>query len=295
MEIIEKTFTNNGTLQKRDSTERIILHHSASKGQNVEEIDKYHKSRGWTKIGYHFYVRQDGKIYRGREEWAIGAHAKGANYNSIGICAEGNFEEETMNNIQKESLKELVSYIKGKYNITKVQGHRDVQATACPGKNYPFDEIAGVQSSNVNAVKSITSKESTTSQSSNNDISKVQAWLNLAYNQGLTVDGIYGAKTKKALVTGLQRELNLQFNKNLVVDGIFGNKTKNACINVKLGAKGNITKIIQGSLICHGYTTNGFDGIFGAGTERAVMAFQKYNNLTSDGIVGKNTFEKLLK
>lgn len=294
MEIIEKTFSNNGTLQKRKTTQRIILHHSASKGQTVEEIDKYHKSKGWTKIGYHFYVRQDGKIYRGREEWAIGAHAKGANYNSIGICAEGNFEDEYMNETQKNSLKELVAYIKNKYNITKVQGHRDVQATACPGKNYPFDEIAGVQPSNTSSVKS-TTNTSNTSSKSDNEISKVQAWLNLAYNQGLATDGIYGVKTKKALVTALQRELNSQFHKNLVVDGIFGSKTKNACVNVKLGGKGNITKILQGALICHGYSTNGFDGIFGAGTERAVMAYQKYNGLTPDGVAGKNTFEKLLK
>lgn len=59
--------------------------------------------------------------------------------------------------------------------------------------------------------------------------------------------------------------------------------------------KGNITKLIQCMLYCRGYNPNGIDGIFGSGTERAVKSFQSNNGLTSDGIVGKNTFEKLFK
>ena len=86
-------------------------------------------------------MRLDGTIYRGRPEWAIGAHASGSNYNSIGICAEGNFETDKMPDAQKNSLKWLVAYIKDKYKINTVQRHRDVGSTACPGKNYPFDEI----------------------------------------------------------------------------------------------------------------------------------------------------------
>lgn len=89
-----------------------------------------------------FFVRKDGSIYRGRREEAVGAHAYGSNTDSIGICAEGNFENETMGDVQKQALKELVAYLKNKYGITKVQRHRDVNATACPGKNYPFEEIA---------------------------------------------------------------------------------------------------------------------------------------------------------
>lgn len=142
MNIIEKTYSLNGGLSKRSSTNRIILHHSACYSCSAEDIDRWHKAKGWTCIGYHFFVRKDGSIYRGRQEDCVGAHAYGANMDSIGICAEGNYEEETMNDIQKNSLKELVAYMKNKYNITKVQRHKDVCATACPGRNYPFDEIA---------------------------------------------------------------------------------------------------------------------------------------------------------
>mgnify|MGYP002711643752 FL=1 len=93
---------------------------------------------------------------------------------------------------------------------------------------------------------------------------------------------------------GLQTELNKQFEGNLVVDGIFGTNTYNACINVRRGAEGNITWLIQSMLICHSFDINA-DGIFGPATERAVRDFQSRNGLSVDGIVGKNTFNRLFK
>lgn len=141
MNIIEKNYKLIGTLKKRAKTTRIILHHAASKNCTVDQVDIWHKARGWTCIGYHFFVRKDGSIYRGRPEDTIGAHASGNNSDSIGICAEGNFEVETMSEAQKRAIKELVAYLKKKYNINTVQRHKDVGQTACPGKNYPFEEI----------------------------------------------------------------------------------------------------------------------------------------------------------
>ena len=64
---------------------------------------------------------------------------------------------------------------------------------------------------------------------------------------------------------------------------------------VKKGARGNITKLLQEKLVSFGYNTNGVDGIFGSGTEKAVISFQKNNELVADGIVGQNTWSKLLK
>lgn len=139
-------------------------------------------------------------------------------------------------------------------------------------------------------------KVNQSSSSSGNEVIKmIQSVLNARYNTGLKVDGYYGALTKKALVKGLQTELNLQYGAKLNVDGIFGSKTKSACISVKKGAKGRLTYVIQGMLYCRGYNTNGVDGVFGNGTYNAVKSFQKNNGLSADGIVGKNTFEKLFK
>lgn len=131
MEIIEKTYLLNGSLEERSKTDMIILHHAVYDG-DVEGIDKIHKNKGYTCIGYHFYVRKDGTIYRGRRESTIGAHTYGSNSTSLGICAEGNFEQDIMSAEQKNSIIELVGYLKGKYGISKVIRHKDVSATACP-------------------------------------------------------------------------------------------------------------------------------------------------------------------
>lgn len=95
-------------------------------------------------------------------------------------------------------------------------------------------------------------------------------------------------------VARLQTELNNQFHKGLNVDGLRGPKTLDACVTVKRGARGNITKLIQERLNSVGFKLS-IDGIFGSGTENAVKVFQKNRGLSVDGIVGRNTWEWLLK
>lgn len=295
MEIIETNIQFNA-MSERKSTNRIILHHSGvSVLQTVEVIHNYHKNTNkWAGIGYHFYVRKDGKIYRGRPENMVGAHAYGANSDSIGICAEGDFNTETMNDTQKNAIKELVAYIKQKYGISLVQKHSDTIATSCPGKNYPFAEIVSGQ---------VTEDTTEPSQNENLDIFNdgivnciydIQEWLNRHYGFNLKLDNIYGPDTHEKLVMALQIELNTQFNANLAVDGIFGPKTKNACINVREGASGNITMLIQMCLFVKGYNVS-MDKNFSKEMTRIVKQFQSDNGLSADGIVGKNTFEKLFK
>lgn len=146
MNIIETNLEFNSNISKRDLSrvKRQILHNSGvSVLQSIEVIHNYHKNtRGWAGIGYHFYVRKDGTIYEGRKVEYVGAHATNNNSDSIGICFEGNFNEETMPDVQKQAGKWLVSYLKEKYNANIVQAHRDVNNTSCPGTNFPFDEIA---------------------------------------------------------------------------------------------------------------------------------------------------------
>ena len=69
------------------------------------------------------------------------AHCQGSNHNSISICVEGNFEVEQMPPAQWEAIVELVAELKGIYPKAQVIGHKEKQATACPGKNYPLAEI----------------------------------------------------------------------------------------------------------------------------------------------------------
>ena len=96
-----------------------------------------------------------------------------------------------------------------------------------------------------------------------------------------------------AWVRNLQAELNAQgfrdSNGNkLIVDGIAGSKTLSACPTLRVGARGNITKLMQQKV---GTTV---DGIFGSGTKQAVINYQRSKGLSADGIVGQNTWRKLL-
>lgn len=147
MNIIE-TNLSFGSLSKRTETTEIYCHHAATKKCSAEQIHSWHKGFGWPGIGYHYLVRKDGSIERGRPEDTVGAHAAGHNSYSIGICFEGNFEIEEMPEAQKKAGKELIAYLKAKYKIDKVLRHRDVNATACPGKNFPFEEIASALAEN---------------------------------------------------------------------------------------------------------------------------------------------------
>lgn len=219
LNVIEKTYKLNGSLSIRSKTERIILHHADASNCTAEDIDRWHKKNGWTCIGYHFFVKKDGTIYRGRQENSVGAHAGGANSNSIGICFEGRYETEQMPNAQVEAGKELVAYLKNKYNISKVQKHSDVCSTSCPGKNFKFDEIA-----NSTANNTVTYVE--VKKEARGSVATIQSTLNNKYGLNVAVDNIYGNETKKALVKALQTELNKQYNKGLSVDRNFWRKNK---------------------------------------------------------------------
>lgn len=130
-----------GNLTKRRVTEYIFLHHAANNSAPVEAVHNYHLKLGWSGIGYHFYVRKDGEVWRGRPIDTTGAHATNYNYNSVSVCAEGNFEIEEMDAAQRKSITELLAYLWGLYPSAAAKRHRDVAATACPGRFYPYAEI----------------------------------------------------------------------------------------------------------------------------------------------------------
>lgn len=110
----------------------IILHHSCGHG-SVDSIHNMHLHNGWSGIGYHYYIRQDGTVYKGRPDNINGAHCQGNNINSIGICLEGDFRKEKPTTEQLKSMRELVGELKAKYpSIKRVFNHRDLFKTLCP-------------------------------------------------------------------------------------------------------------------------------------------------------------------
>ena len=140
MKIIEQTYKWSGSLTKRTATQYIILHHRTGSG-DVQSIHATHLKNGWSGIGYHFYIRKDGSVYRGRPIDTVGAHCTDYNWLSIGICFEGNFENEKMPAAQIKAGQELISYLKRQYPSAEAKRHKDFNSTACPGKNFPFDDI----------------------------------------------------------------------------------------------------------------------------------------------------------
>ena len=136
-------WTWDGVLTPRGrKPQRIIFHHAAASFATAAQIHTMHLARGFTGIGYHYYVRKDGSIWRGRPEWATGAHAEG--YNSdIGICCEGNFETERMGAEQLAALLWLRADIRRRNGRLADVRHRDVNATACPGKFFPMRKLIG--------------------------------------------------------------------------------------------------------------------------------------------------------
>lgn len=141
MNIIESGLQFRSNMSYGNKPDSIVEHHAEASCCTIQDIHQWHLDNGWAGCGYHFFVRKDGSIYRGRPEDAVGSHCPGMNEHSIGICAEGNYMTETMPTAQKQSLIELGIYIKNKYSIKNVYGHKECYSTSCPGNNYPLQDV----------------------------------------------------------------------------------------------------------------------------------------------------------
>lgn len=126
----------------------IILHTSATRpdwmaghslAAKVQEIDRWHRSNGWRGIGYHYVIDRDGKVAKGREEAETGAHVRGHNTGTIGVCILGGFggsADDTFDDHytpeQRVSVSKLIRDIASRTDIRKVTGHNQYAAKACP-------------------------------------------------------------------------------------------------------------------------------------------------------------------
>lgn len=141
---------------KRAATTELILHHAAGNGSVTAIHNTHVKTNGWFGIGYHYYVRKDGSIWRGRPEDSIGAHTVGHNTVSIGVCFEGNFDTEKMSAAQLKAGHELIADILTRYPGVKIAAHREYDTTACPGANFP-DELINHKEETMSAAEFIAS------------------------------------------------------------------------------------------------------------------------------------------
>ena len=143
---------DHSRLETRRLTDMVVIHHTGNPSDDdlsAAEIDASHKARGWACIGYHYVVRKDGTVEQGRPHWTVGAHAYGENSHTIGIHVCGNFEEAEPTAAQIESTAMLLANLCTDYELPidrdHVVGHRELMATACPGRNLfaQMDTVVG--------------------------------------------------------------------------------------------------------------------------------------------------------
>lgn len=131
---------------------KIIVHCAATpegKDFTVADIDRWHKAKGWKCIGYHFVIYRDGSVHEGRPIDMIGAHCKGFNSHSIGICyiggctADGKHAKDTRTPEQKRALRQLLEKLHSKYPNASIHGHNEFANKACPC--FSMDEYKDLQ------------------------------------------------------------------------------------------------------------------------------------------------------
>ena len=138
---ITETNLDFANLSERSYTDQIVIHHTGCNDidASAEEIHAWHKNNGWAGIGYHYVIRKDGTIERGRPEWAIGSHAYGENSHTVGIHLSGDFEQTEPTAEQVDRCGALVADICDRYGIPiergYIVGHGELMPTSCPGVN----------------------------------------------------------------------------------------------------------------------------------------------------------------
>lgn len=133
------TTSSTPPLKHREATELIVVHCSATGPQadiGAAQITQWHKQRGFDTVGYHYVIRRNGTRETGRPESAIGAHVRGHNSKSIGVCLAGGVDSQGKphNNFTAEqfaTLEALLRELKGRYPQARILGHRDLS----PDKN----------------------------------------------------------------------------------------------------------------------------------------------------------------
>lgn len=120
--------------------DKIILHCSATpegRDVSVSTIRQWHLDRGWSDIGYHYVVMLDGTIEEGRPLERQGAHVRGHNKGSIGICYVGGLDsdmkaKDTRTDAQRASLSAFLEFLMVEYPKATLHGHNEFAAKACP-------------------------------------------------------------------------------------------------------------------------------------------------------------------
>ena len=283
---------NYGGKRNTGNIKYLVYHYTSNDGDHDESNANYFHNN-IVKASAHYFVDDDSvtqSVYDDYVAYAVGGKCQSKHHPLYKICTNSNSISIEMCDTNKngvvsiseatlENAITLGRLLMQKYNIPleRVIRHYDVNGKACPNCNGLLNDATW------NAFKSRLNGATATIPHTNTNTP--------VHNETAPTNHKNGYDE---WVARLQRELNVQFHKGLAVDGLRGPRTLDACITVRRGAKGNITRLIQERLNSVGFHIS-TDGIFGSGTERAVKVFQKNRCLKQDGIVGRNTWNWLLR
>ena len=210
---------------------RVFIHCDASSNPNttVQDIHRWHKERGWSGIGYHIYIDDDGRAWHGRDLSTAGAHTSGYNTGTIGICLNGlhlaDFSED-----QFDELRRICDQINEAHGGgIRFSEHNDVANKACPvfdayavlgldAKGYMVGDERPPPST-IQMLQMTVNLAQVGFGDKHGDVALIQRLLEIK------TDGIFGAQTE-AKVKEYQR------NQNLAVDGIVGRATRERLLGV---------------------------------------------------------------
>jgi hypothetical protein len=137
---------------------RITIHHSGAlilrdtaRSSVIGELNGVlaaHRRIRYGDIGYHFVIDYAGRVWEGRSLSYEGAHVSSENEGNIGVMLLGNFERQKPSQPQLETLARVSALLRRHFDISarRVYGHRDIGASACPGR-YLYPHVVALKSS----------------------------------------------------------------------------------------------------------------------------------------------------
>ena len=278
---------NYGAKRNTNNIKYLVYHYTSNDGDHDESNANYFHNNV-VKASAHYFVDDDSvtqSVPDNHVAYSVGGKCQSKHHPLYKICTNSNSISIEMCDTVKNGVVEITEktlenaitlgrLLMKKYNIPldRVIRHYDVNGKACPNCNDLLNDKTW------NAFKSRLTGAPVTNTAPNPKPSETSSKPS-SYDHW---------------VADLQAELNRQYNTGLAVDGLKGPKTLAACPTVRKGARGNITRLIQKRLNSVGFNLS-TDGIFGSGTHNAVKVFQKNRDLEQDGIVGRNTWNWILK